>query len=57
MDSQEKTKPQQLIEKVQALLKELGLGTLSSIVYDNSDLAASGEFYEYVIVEGIKKKN
>ncbi len=51
------SKPQLLIKRVQSVIDELGLGSLSSICWDNADLVASGEFYEYVIIEGTKKKN
>lgn len=51
------TKEQELIKRVQALLDELGLGTLTAISWDSSNLAAPGEFYEYVTIQGAKKKN
>ena len=54
---EEKTKPQELVKRVQALLDELGLGTLTAMSWDSSNLVDSGEFYEYVIVQGAKKKN
>lgn len=47
-------KQKQLISEVQALLNKLELGTLTSISYTkNSD----GDFYEYGLIEGIKKKH
>lgn len=51
------TKEQELIKRVQALLDELGLGTLKAMSWDSSNLVESGEFYEYTIVQGAKKKN
>lgn len=54
---EEQTTPQELIKRVQALLDELGLGTLTAISWDSSNLAAPGEFYEYVTIQGAKKKN
>ncbi len=51
------TKEQELIKRVQALLDELGLGTLTAMSWDSSNLVESGEFYEYVTIQGAKKKN